>query len=34
LIAEVKRIALDERDAHEATAAMKAAERLLISLTS
>lgn len=34
LIAEVKRIALDERDAHEATAALKAAERLLNSLTS
>lgn len=34
MIAEVKRIALDERDAHEATAALKAAERLLNSLTS
>jgi len=34
LIAEVKRIALDERDAHEATAALKAADRLLQSLTS
>jgi HK97 family phage prohead protease len=34
LIAEVKRIALDERDAHEATAALKAAERLLNSITS
>lgn len=33
-IAEVKRIALDERDAHEATAALKAAERLLTSLTT
>lgn len=33
-IASVKRIALSERDAHEAAAAMKAAERLLISLTS
>jgi len=32
LIAEVKRIALDERDAHEA--ALKAADRLLQSLTS
>lgn len=34
LIAEVKRIALDERDAHEAKAALKAAERLLNSITS
>lgn len=34
LIAEVKRIALDERDAHEAAAALKAAERLLQSITS
>jgi HK97 family phage prohead protease len=34
LIAEVKRIALDERDAHGAAAAMKAADRLLNSLTS
>jgi len=34
LIAEVKRIALDERDAHEAAAALKAADRLLQSLTS
>lgn len=34
LIAEVKRIALDERDAHEAAAALKAADRLLTSLTS
>jgi HK97 family phage prohead protease len=34
LIAEVKRIALDERDAHEAAAALKAANRLLQSLTS
>jgi HK97 family phage prohead protease len=34
LIAEVKRIAFDERDAHEAAAALKAAERLLNSLTS
>lgn len=34
LIAEVKRIALDERDAHGAAAAMKAAERLLTSLSS
>jgi hypothetical protein len=33
-VAEVKRIALDERDAHEAVAAMKAANRLLNSLTS
>lgn len=33
-IAQVKRIALDERDAHEAVAAMKAANRLLHSLTS
>lgn len=34
LVAQVKRIALDERDAHEAAAALKAAERLLQSLTS
>jgi HK97 family phage prohead protease len=34
LIAEVKRIALDERDAHEAAAALKAADRLLQTLTS
>lgn len=34
LIAEVKRIALDERDAHGAAAAMKAADRLLSSLTT
>jgi len=35
LIAEVKRIALDERDAHEAgAAALKAADRLLQSITS
>lgn len=34
LIAEVKRIALDERDAHEAAAALKAANRLLQSITS
>jgi hypothetical protein len=34
LIAEVKRIAFDERDAHEAAAALKAADRLLNSLTS
>lgn len=34
LIAEVKRIALDERDAHEAAAALKAANRLLQSLQS
>jgi hypothetical protein len=34
LIAEVKRIAFDERDAHEAAAALKAADRLLQSLTS
>lgn len=34
LIAEVKRIALVERDAHEAAAALKAAERLLHSITS
>lgn len=34
LIAEVKRIALDERDAHEAAAALKAADRLLKTLTS
>jgi HK97 family phage prohead protease len=34
LIAEVKRIALDERDAHGAAAAMKAADRLLTSLTT
>lgn len=34
LIAEVKRIALDERDAHEAVAALNAANRLLQSLTS
>lgn len=34
LIAEVKRIALDERDAHEAAAALHAANRLLQSLTS
>lgn len=33
-VASVKRIALDERDAHEAAAAMKAANRLLASLTS
>lgn len=33
-IAGVKRIALDERDAHEAAAAMKAAKRLLSSLTT
>lgn len=33
-LAEVKRIALDERDAHGAAAAMKAADRLLNSLTS
>jgi HK97 family phage prohead protease len=34
LIAEVKRIALDERDAHEAAAALNAADRLLKTLTS
>lgn len=34
LIASVKRIALDERDAHGAAAAMKAADRLLSSLTT
>lgn len=34
LVASVKRIALDERDAHEAAAAMTAANRLLSSLTS
>lgn len=34
LIAEVKRIALDERDAHGAAAAMQAASRLLGSLTT
>jgi uncharacterized protein len=34
LIAEVKRIALDERDAHEAAAALNAANRLLQSITS
>lgn len=33
LIASVKRIALDERDAHGAVAAMKAADRLLNSLS-
>lgn len=33
-LASVKRIALDERDAHEAAAAMKAANRLLSSLTT
>lgn len=33
LIASVKRIALDERDAHGAAAAMKAADRLLNSLS-
>jgi len=33
-LAEVKRIALDGRDAHEAAAAQKAADRLLQSLTS
>lgn len=33
LVAQVKRIALDERDAREAVAAMKAADRLLASLT-
>lgn len=33
-IAEVKRIALDGRDAHEATAAQQAADRLLLSLTT
>lgn len=33
-VAEVKRIALDERDAHEAVSAMKAADRLLKSLTT
>lgn len=33
-LAEVKRIALDERDAHEAAAALKAANRLLETLTS
>jgi HK97 family phage prohead protease len=34
LIAQVKRIALDERDAHGAVAAMKAADRLLTSLNT
>jgi uncharacterized protein len=34
LIASVKRIVLDERDAHEAGAALKAADRLLKSLTT
>jgi uncharacterized protein len=34
LIAEVKRIALDERDAHGAAAALKAANRLINSLTT
>lgn len=34
LIAEVKRIALEERDVQEAAAAMKAADRLLRSLTT
>lgn len=34
LIASVKRIALDERDAHGAAAAMKAADRLLSSLST
>lgn len=33
-VASVKRIALDERDAHGAAAAMKAANRLLTSLTT
>lgn len=33
-VAQAKRIALDERDAHEAAAALKAADRLLKSLTS
>jgi uncharacterized protein len=33
-VAAAKRIALDERDAHEAAAAMKAADRLLHSLTT
>jgi len=33
-VAAAKRIALDERDAHEAAAAMKAAQRLLHSLTT
>lgn len=33
-IAEVKRIALDERDVHEAAAALKSADRLLLSLTT
>lgn len=33
-LAEVKRIALDERDAHEAVAALKSADRLLLSLTT
>lgn len=33
-VAQAKRIALDERDAHEAAAAMKAANRLLNSLTT
>lgn len=33
-VASVKRIALDERDAHGAAAAMKAADRLLASLTT
>lgn len=33
-VAGVKRIALDERDVHEAAAAMKAADRLLNSLTT
>lgn len=34
LIATVKRIALDERDAQESAAALKAAQRLLTSITS
>ena len=33
-VAEVKRIVLDERDAHEAVLAMKAADKLLKSLTT
>lgn len=33
-LAEVKRIVLDERDAHEAVSAMKAVDRLLKSLTT
>jgi len=33
-VAQAKRIALDERDAHEAAAALKAADRLLKNLTS